>query len=170
MPATLIREDYKGNPFLVESYLGSAEACLPAQMHFLMSRVGQLALAAWPAEGWVVTDYGFCQDRIYAAAKLTADELRVYDRLARRVEGLVYAPDVIVHLDAPESVLLERISVRGRRHEKVMTARFLRAMRIAYNEIDQTGNCTVIRVDCTATDFCDPHRRPELIAQIRAQL
>ncbi|MDP7163481.1 MAG: deoxynucleoside kinase [Phycisphaerae bacterium] len=170
MPATLIREDYQGNPFLVESYLGSAEACLPAQMHFLMSRVGQLALAAWPDEGLVVSDYGFCQDRIYAAAKLSADELRLYERLARRVEGLVYDPDVIVHLDAPESVLLERISVRGRKHEKVMTSRFLQVMRIAYNEIDQTGNCAVIHVECTATDFCDPHRRRELIAQIRALL
>ena len=92
MPASLIREDYQGNPFLVESYLGSPEACLPAQIHFLMSRVGQLALAAWPAEGLVVSDYGFCQDHIYAAAKLSADELRLYDRLARRLGRLADSP------------------------------------------------------------------------------
>ena len=170
MGGRLICEDFEGNPFLADSYLGVRDACLPAQLFFLLSRVKQLSLGNWPAEGLAVSDYGFCQDRIYAAAKLTEDEMALYDRVARRVEGLVCPPNVIVHLDAPEPVLRSRIVARGREYEKAMTPEFLEEMRMAYNDIDRSARCPVIRVDADAADVRDANARNELIARIRGEL
>ena len=170
MDGRLICEDFEGNPFLADSYLGRADVCLPAQLFFLLSRVSQLSLGSWPEDGLAVSDYGFCQDRIYARAKLTEDEMSLYGRVARRVEGLVCPPSVIVHLDAPEAVLMSRIGARGREYEKAMTPEFLQEMRMAYNDIDRSARCPVIRMDTDAADVRDANIRGELIARIRGEM
>jgi len=167
MGGRLIREDFEGNPFLADSYLGRDEVCLPAQLFFLLSRVNQLSESNWPADGLAVSDYGFCQDRIYAAAKLSQDEMGLYDRVARRVEGLVHRPELIVHLDAPHPVLLSRIVERGREYEKAMTPQFLQDMARAYNNIGQSVDCPVIRVDTGDVDLRRIDHRSELIDRIR---
>jgi len=170
LPAELIREDYAGNPFLAESYVGTTDARLPAQLHFLMSRVQQLALASWPAEGVMVSDYGFCQDRIYAEAKLDAADLRLYNRVDRRVEGLVRGPDVVIALDASEKTLLDRIAGRGREFERAMTAEFLSAMRDAYNRILREAEFPVIAVHCDEADLLDDSVRRKLLGEVRKNL
>lgn len=168
--ATLICEDFEGNPFLADSYLHDRDACLPAQLFFLLSRVKQLSLASWPEYGLAVSDYGFCQDRIYASAKLTEDEMSLYVKVACRVEGLVRQPDVIVHLDAPMEVLRSRIALRGREYEKAMTPEFLTEMRQAYNDIDKTVNCPVVFVDTHVQDLRQGDLRGELIEEIRGKM
>ena len=170
LPAELVREDYAGNPFLAESYVGPTDARLPAQLFFLMSRVQQLALATWPAEGVVVSDYGFCQDRIYAEAKLDAADLRLYNRVARRVEGLVHPPDVMIALDASEATLLDRIAGRGRAFERAMTEEFLSGMREGYDRILREAEFPVIAVDCDVADVLDDSVRRELVREVRTKL
>lgn len=170
LPAEIRREDYEGNPFLADSYTGRAEARLPAQLCYLLSRVRQLSRWNWPSDGTVVTDYGFCQDRIYARAQLTDDELELYDRLAARVEGLVRRPDVTVRLDATPETLLKRIARRGRAFEKTMTADFLQSMRQAYNGLSAPAVGAEIRVDCDSVDLRAAAVRQEMIAEIRRAL
>lgn len=170
MPAELIREDYARNPFLAASFGGSVEARLPSQLYFLMSRVQQLWRAAWPAGGLYVSDYGFCQDRIYAATRLAGDDLRAYRRVAGRLAGLVRRPDVLVHLDAPEEVLLERIARRGRAFERAMDKAFLARMRTAYNQVVPEQATGVVRVDCRQADLLDADHRRRLIVEIQQRL
>jgi len=170
LPAGLIREDYAGNPFLAASYLGRDDARLPGQLYFLISRVKQLSLINWPKEGTYISDYGFCQDRIFAAARLGADELKLYERIVRRLERLVRPPDLLIHLDACEAVLLQRIASRGREFESPMTGKFLSAMREAYNEAAREARCPVISVDCDAVDLQDRGGLAALVVQIRRKL
>lgn len=170
LPAALIREDYAGNPFLAESYVGQPQARLPGQMYFLMSRVGQLSMLNWPDEGLAVSDYGFCQDRIFARQRLSADDMRLYDRLARRVEGLVRPPDVMIHLDAAVETLMERIALRGREFEHAMDGSFLAAMCEAYKHASAEQACPVITVNCDATDLRRDAPRAELVERVRQAL
>jgi deoxyadenosine/deoxycytidine kinase len=170
LPARLIREDYRGNPFIQDAYAGKAEAQLPAQLYFLVSRTGQLSVASAADEGLDVSDYGFCQDRIYARVRLSEQDYRLYDRLARRVERLVRPPDVLVHLDASEAELLRRIEQRGRAFEKAMTASFLARMRGAYNEAVAGSGCPAVRVDAEAADVRDAALAAELAERIRGRL
>ena len=170
MPASFVREDFAGNPFLADSYMGSRQACLPAQLHYLMSRVGQLSRAGWPAGGVVVSDYGFCQDRIYAAIKLDADELALYDQLAERLAKLVVAPSVVIHLDASPATLQARIAARGRPFEQGMDETFLSRIRRAYDNIEGELACPVVRVDCDEADLLSAGVRGGLLAQLAAML
>lgn len=170
LPAELIGEDYAGNPFLADSYTGDRQACLPAQLYYLMSRVSQLSRAAWPADGLMVSDYGFCQDRIYAAIKLDADELALYDQLAARLAGLVVAPSVVIHLDASVAALQSRIAARGRQFERAMDEAFLSQIRGSYDNIEADLDCPVIRVDCDAADLLASPGRDSVLKQVQAVL
>ena len=170
LPARIVYEDYAGNPFLAQAYAGDARACLGAQIHYLISRVEQLARWTWPAEGLVVSDYGFCQDRIYARSTLSDVDWDVYIHLADRLAPRVQPPAVIVHLEASDPLLLARIARRGRDFERGIDAGFLSAMREAYNDIEARVDCSVIRVDCDATDLRGAAARAELIRKIRETL
>lgn len=170
LPAKLIREDYEGNPFLAESYCGPDAMRLPAQAFYLLSRVSQLSVAHWPARGTFVSDYGFCQDRVYASLRLCPDDLAAYEPLLARVSPLVRPPSAMVYLDADPEALIERIAIRGRSFEKAMTVDFLADMREAYNGIVEAANCPVLTVRCDEVDLRNHRPRAKLIERIRATL
>ena len=170
LPAEILYEDYRSNPFLADSYAGKAKAHLPAQLYYLMSRVKQLAQSAWPGSGLLVSDYGFCQDRIYAAARLRGDELHLYGRIADHLEGLVHEPDLMIHLDASEPTLLKRIAARGRDFERTITRGFLSSVREAIDKSCQAARCEIVRLDCDGTDLRSRQALSELLGKIREKL
>ncbi len=167
---TLLREDFEGNPFLSDSYTGNAAAALPAQMYYLLSRVAQLNEARWPEAGIVVSDYGMCQDRIYAAEKLSAEDMATYDALARKLVAQTVAPSIIIHLDASVETLLARIVQRGRGFEQAMDEALLSRMRLAYNDIERQCSCPVFRVNTDAIDLLGDTARQELLTEVQAIL
>ncbi len=170
LPARLICEDFEGNPFLADSYQGSGEACLPAQLQFLLSRVSQLSAAALRDDRIVVSDYGFCQDRIYAVEKLSPEEYDVYCQVAGRLGSLVVPPDLVICLDAPVDTLVDRIADRGRGYESSMTPAFLASMRVAYNCIEGEVGCGVMRLNTGQSDFREGSVFDELFIRVQAEL
>lgn len=170
LPAELVLEDYAGNPFLADSYMGRDEARLPAQIFYLLSRVNQLSAACWPREGLVVSDYGFCQDELYARMRLGACDLESYERIAIRLASAVHRADLIIHLDASVPLLLDRLAARGRGFEKAMDAAFISAMRQGYNEIGRTAQCPIIPINCDEVDILQAGWRGRLLGRIRAGL
>jgi deoxyadenosine/deoxycytidine kinase len=168
--AELIREDYAGNPFLAASYAGVAEAQLPGQLYFLFSRVSQLAEKNWPASGVRVSDYGFCQDRLYARLRLDDAEFQTYECVVSQIERQVRPPDVLLHLDAAEPTLLERIARRGRGYEAAITADFLRTIRRSYNEAVAAASCPVIHVACDRVDVRSESDCASLLCEIRREI
>lgn len=170
LPAEMIREDFAGNPFLARSYLGNGDARLPGQMYFLMSRAGQLSEANWPVGGLRVSDYGFCQDRIFAQVKLSADEFAVYEPIRQRIERLVHPPDMLIVLEAAVEVLLARICRRGREFERVMTAEFLGQMNRAYEIAAREAMCPVMKIDTGKSDVRDAAYLAKVMAEIRGHV
>jgi len=170
LPAELLREDYEGNPFLADSYAGPRQARLPAQLYYLLSRVDQLSAARWPEAGLLVSDYGFCQDRLYATARLSPEEMAVYDPVHARLAPLVHAPDVLIRLDASEATLLARIARRGRAFERAMTEDFLSGMRRAYNDLVRDWPSPVLTLGGDEVDLRSPAARAGLIREIRRKL
>ena len=170
LDARLILEDYEGNPFLSESYLGHRELALPAQLYFLFSRVSQLSRDSWPAGGVSVSDYGFCQDAIYAQTNLSPDDVETYRRLSVPAGEVVKSPDVIIHLDGDEGLLLERISRRGRGYESTFSAEFLATMRAAYRDVSSSTECAVLTADVGEVDLLGEPGRGELLGRVREAL
>ena len=170
LPARLVLEDYAGNPFLPQSYLGQQDLALPAQVCFLFSRLAQLKRDAWPADGLVVSDYGFCQDSVYASRNLAGADWDSYRRLAEQVERAVKPPDVLIHLDAPEPVLLERIARRGRSYERAFSAEFLAGLRESYRQFCPGGDCKVIRLDSVEVNLLDGAQRASVLDRVKQAL
>ncbi len=170
LPAAVIEEDYAGNPFLAPSFNGDERARLPGQVYFLMSRARQLASANWPAEGVFVSDYGFCQDRIYADIRLPAEEQEAYGLIAGRVARLIHPPDMVIALRAGEAALLERIGSRGRGFERSITVEFLAALCRAHDSAASALKCPVLRIDCDRIDLRQPSARVGLIRKVRKAL
>jgi deoxyguanosine kinase len=168
--AQLVFEDFESNPFLADSYTGCDTAALPAQLHFLLSRVAQLNERHWPGEGLVVSDYGFCQDQLYASFKLEEGEYRFYFELADWLSEQVIPPSLVIRLDAPVATLQSRIAARGRGYEIGIDEAFLTEMRDAYNVVQRELACPVVRVDTEQVDLRTPEAREALLAQVRAKL
>jgi deoxyadenosine/deoxycytidine kinase len=120
--------------------------------------------------GIFISDYGFCQDRIYARSRLSPEDYRAYDEVARRLEPLVQPAEVIVCLDACVETLLDRIARRGRAYERVFDRTFLEAMREAYAPGVSFAETNVIRVDCDRVDLREAPNRVLVIAQISSVL
>ncbi len=170
LPAQMIRESYSENPFLVDSYVGCDDARLPGQLYFLFSRLKQLSKAHWTSEGLFVSDYGFCQDRIFAKLRLGEDDFRTYQRVAHRTAPLVHQPELMICLDASVETLLARITERGRDYETALTGELLASFRRQYDTIPAWADCPVVTVDTEVVDVRDPHETEKLISAIRTKL
>ncbi len=166
----LVKEDFAGNPFLAEFFLGRRDWALPSQLYFLFSRLGQLKKAHFAKGGVTVSDYGFCQDAVYARHGLGAEEFELYCHLAAPMAELVKPPDVVIHLDAEESVLLERIAGRGRHYERAFTPEFLTWLREQYVQLVSTLTCPLISVDVASIDLRGPQAQQWLLDQVHEVL
>ena len=170
LDAELVCEDFDGNPFLADSYLGCADASLPAQLYYLLSRASQLSLSRWPEKGLIVSDYGFCQDAIYAAMRLGEGDLAMYRSIAAKLQPVVKPPDVVVHIDASVVVMRRRVAQRGRDFEKAFDDEFLRRMRRAYKDLTPALNCPVFFADGDTQDFRRLGKVDPLVKEIVAAL
>ena len=106
--AELVLEPHEDNPFLEPFYRDPDRYALPVQISFLLTRfqqqdrVQQLSLF----HEWVVADYLFEKDRLFAEKTLSEADLATYDAIARALGAKVPTPDLIVVLGAPIPVLL----------------------------------------------------------------
>ncbi len=168
LPARLLREDYASNPFLAESYASpQGQTALAAQLYFLFSRTQQMASCNIDPGEWLVSDYGFAQDGMFARLKLSTEEWNIYHPLSAEAQSRVLPPTVLVHLDAPTEVLMERIVWRGRDFEATFTTDFLDDLRQANANITPPPGCKIVRVDTHKIDFREDEPFEKLLETIR---
>ncbi len=130
----LLLEGGDENPFLERFYRSPRQAALPTQLFFLFQRVEQLARLRQgdmfqPVR---VADFLLEKDRLFAELTLDADELALYEQTFRHLAPVSPCPDLVVYLQAPVEVLLERIRRRGRPHEASIDEAYLQRVVDAY--------------------------------------
>jgi deoxyadenosine/deoxycytidine kinase len=132
--AELVLEGAADNPFLERFYRNPKAGALPAQLHFLFQRVQQLAgLRQQDLFAPVrVADYLLDKDRLFARVTLDADELRLYEQVYEKLAVDPPRPDLVVYLQAPVDVLLERIARRGIAYEHFIDRDYLERLNDAY--------------------------------------
>jgi deoxyguanosine kinase len=168
--AELILEPHEDNPFLEPFYRDPTRYALPVQMYFLLTRwrqidrIRQLALFT----PWVVSDYCFEKDRIFAEKTLSEDELALYDRFARNLGEKVPTPDLIVVLQAPISTLIDRIRRRGVAGEERIARPYLEDLQERYDKLWSTWDrCPLLFVDNEALHYgADPSAKAEVLQRI----
>lgn len=132
--AELVLERPEQNPFLERFYRNPRTGALPAQLHFLFSRAQQLAtlhqqdLFAQTR----VADYLMAKDRLFARLTLDPAEFELYEQVHARLQIEAPQPDLVVYLQAPAEVLLERIGRRGIPYEQSIDRGYLERLNDAY--------------------------------------
>jgi deoxyadenosine/deoxycytidine kinase len=114
LEATTVLEDTE-NPFLVDFYADRPGAALQAQLFYLLNRHRQLT-SRRQADLFVQTticDYVFDKDKIFAYLNLDDNELFIYQRLFDLLARDVPPPDLVVYLQAPTELLMERLRKRA---------------------------------------------------------
>lgn len=134
LSAQAVLEEAAQNPFLERFYKNPRAGALPAQLYFLLQRAQQLA-ALKQADLFVpvrVADYLLEKDRLFARVTLDDAEYALYDQLYARLDIQVPKPDLVVYLQAPVDVLLERIARRGVAYEQYIDRAYLERLNEAY--------------------------------------
>ncbi|MBS0388912.1 MAG: deoxynucleoside kinase [Proteobacteria bacterium] len=132
--AEQVLEQADQNPFLERFYRNPRAGALPAQLYFLFQRAQQLsALKQQDLFAPVrVADYLLDKDRLFARVTLEDEEFRLYEQVHDRLAIDAPVPDLVVYLQAPVDVLLERIGRRGIRYEHYIERAYLEKLNAAY--------------------------------------
>jgi deoxyguanosine kinase len=127
-------ERAEDNPFLERFYRDPVANALPTQLHFLFQRarqVQEMRQADLFAAGRVA-DFLLEKDRIFARLNLPDDEYRLYDQVYQALALDAPVPDLVVYLQAPVEVLIERVQRRGIPCEQALRPEYLRRLSDAY--------------------------------------
>lgn len=172
--ARLVLEPSEHNPFLEPFYRDPDTYALPVQLFYLMNRWRQQTSIRQEdlfAEV-VVSDYLFSKDRLFAEKTLGDDEMEIYERFAGVLGPRAPRPDLLVFLEAPTGVLLERIARRGIPGEETIDAAYLDDLRARYERLlAHWTRCPVLRIDNRDMNYVDdPKGRAEVLSRIEAAL
>ena len=130
----LILEGAEDNPFLEKFYQDQKSVALPTQLYFLFQRVKQLQELRQsdlfsPCN---ISDYLMDKDRLFARVTLDDDELHLYEQVYANLALDAPTPDLVIYLQAPVDVLLNRIKSRGRSNEIPISIEYLQKITDAY--------------------------------------
>jgi deoxyguanosine kinase len=161
------------NPFLERFYKNPRAGALPTQLYFLLQRAQQLAALKQhdlfaPAR---VADYLLEKDRLFARVTLDDAEYALYEQLYLRLDIQAPKPDLVVYLQAPVDVLLERIGKRGVDYEQYIDRGYLERLNEAYARLfHEYDAAPLLIVNAASIDpIANQHDYDELLTAIRRQ-
>lgn len=130
----LVLEQDAENPFLERFYRDPRSAAFQTQLYFLFQRARQLQGLRQTDlfEQVRVADYMLDKDRLFARLTLDDQEYALYEQVYERLAIDAPAPDLVVYLQAPVDVLLDRIARRGIEYEQQIERRYLERLNDAY--------------------------------------
>jgi len=170
MNANLVLESYEDNPFLEKFYKNPRRYALHTQMYFLMSRYKQLLELRQDDlfHEYMVADYIFEKDKIFAYLNLADDELELYERMVSFIERNLKKPDLVIYLQSTVERLMANINKRGRAAEKNMSETYISDLNEAYNYFFFRFKASrVMIVNATEMDFVNNENDfNDLIAEI----
>jgi deoxyguanosine kinase len=134
LAAELILEPALENPFLERFYRNPRAAAFQTQLYFLFQRAQQLSgLKQQDLFAPVrVADYLIEKDRLFARITLDEAEYGLYKQVAAKLAIDAPKPDLVVYLQAPVDVLLDRIARRGIDYERLIDRAYLERLNEAY--------------------------------------
>ena len=81
-----------------------------------------------------IADFLMEKDRLFARQNLDTDEFKLYQNVYEHLTIDAPQPDLVIYLQAPVEVLIERIQKRGIQAEQLIEKRYLENLSNAYTE------------------------------------
>ena len=166
----LLLEPTTENPFLDRFYREGRRHALPTQLFFLLHRARQVAALDDDLVGsLVVADFLIEKDRLFAELNLDPDELAIYEQIWRSLDIRPPAPDLVIYLQAPPPVLVERIRRRGVGFEQHIGDEYLTSLCAAYTRFfHDYSDAPLLIVNAAEIDFAHEDRHFEaLLTQLQ---
>ena len=144
------------NPFMSKFYENPKAAALSTQLFFLLQRARQMQeLRQGDMFNPVrIADFLMEKDRLFAELTLDDDELKLYEQVYAQLTIDVPEPDLVVYLQAPVEVLLQRIENRGIHNERLIEAAYLQRLSDSYVDFfHHYSDAPLLIVNAAEIDF-----------------
>lgn len=154
--AKVVLEKFEENPFLKDFYKDAERYAFQTQIFFLLTRYKQQQelFQADLFHRFLITDYIFEKDKIFAYLNLQDEELKLYETLVGSIQHNIPTPDLVVYLQSSVPRLMGNIKHRGRTYESEMSEDYIRDLNEAYNYFFFRYKSTpLLIVNSTEMDF-----------------
>ncbi len=154
--AQLILEQFDMNPFLEKFYSDRKRYAFQTQMFFLINRFKQQEELNQEDlfTDYLVADYLFEKDRIFAYMNLSSEELKLYESIYPLLARSLRKPDLVVFLQSSTERLMHNIKKRNRKIERSISKSYIEELSEAYNHFFFRYNSTpLLIVNSTEIDF-----------------
>jgi deoxyadenosine/deoxycytidine kinase len=154
--SSLIMEQFEENPFLEKFYDDRDRYAFQTQMFFLINRYKQQQQLNQQElfSKYVVSDYIFEKDKIFAYLNLSGEELKLYESIFPLLERDIPKPDLVIFLQSSTDRLMNNIKLRGRKFERNLTRAYLAELSEAYNNFFfKYNNTPLLIVNTSDIDF-----------------
>lgn len=168
--ARLVLEQLEDNPFLPRFYEDRQRYAFQTQLAFLASRFKQQQQMTNRDlfHDFIISDYIFEKDRIFARLNLDEEELALYDSIYQIMTGISVKPDLVIFLQSSVERLADNIRIRNRDYEKHISVDYLQELYDAYNHFFYHYNKTpLIIINASEIDFT---KNPDHLAYIEEQI
>lgn len=156
LKANLIVEQFEQNPFLEKFYADRRRYAFQTQMFFLINRFKQQQQLNQGDlfSQFLVSDYIFDKDKIFAYLNLEGEELKLYETVFPLLYKDLRKPDLVVFLQSSSDRLIYNIKKRNRRIERNLTRSYIQELCEAYNNFFFKYNSTpLLIVNTSEIDF-----------------
>lgn len=169
----LLLEAPDENPFMSNFYQDVPRYALATQLFFLCQRVKQL-------EGLdqidlfsqaTIADFSLDKDNLFAEVTLSEQEYQLYQRIYHALQPRITAPDLMIYLEAPVDVLLERIKRRGVQYEQSISPEYLTRLAESYSRhFHHYTDSPLLIINSEHLDFVEQPRDLELLIKQIAEM
>lgn len=144
------------NPFLADFYQDPKRYAFQTQMFFLLSRYRQQQEIPQRElfQEFIVADYVFAKDKIFAYLNLEDRELLLYEKIVTLLERDIPKPDLVIYLKSSAERLMINIQKRGRTFERNMSFEYIKSLNAAYNNFfNHYKDTPLLIINSTEMDF-----------------
>jgi deoxyadenosine/deoxycytidine kinase len=156
LSAELLLEQFDANPFLEKFYSDRNRYAFQTQMFFLINRFKQQEELSQENlfRDYIVSDYLFEKDRIFAYLNLNSEELKLYESIYPLLARSLRKPDLVVFLQSSSDRLMHNIKNRNRKIERALNRSYIEDLSEAYNHFFfRYNNTPLLIVNSTDIDF-----------------
>lgn len=163
--ATLL-ENAGENPFLANFYQDPQRHALSVQLFFLFQRANQVRdLSQMDMFSQAtVSDFILDKDMLFAQLNLNDDEFRLYQQIYSHLQPQTVKPDLVIYLQAPLEVLVERVKKRGIQYERAISEAYLADLADSYSRFFyQYEAAPLLIINSENLNFVDSQQDFELL-------
>ena len=166
----LILEQPQENPFIDKFYQDPQTMALPTQLCFLFQRSKQLQNIPQSDlfHNCRIADFIMAKDLLFAEATLDKDELALYKQVYANMTIDAPKPDLVVYLQAPTDILIQRIRRKSNEFEQLIQTDYLKKIADAYARyFHYFSDCPLLIVNASDLDIVNSENDYE---QLKARI